>query len=187
MQFKHKYSNLTWFDKELLKPIRHFDMINLINYVNAANAMADLQLKHRVRAIHEGAFADAIASIDPSRVVGRHPPLVDVGEKLLPRPFRTTLAQLRSGFSSAMGDYLFRIGRLPSPLCPSAALSTTRCRTFSTAPHVPPTYAQLTSGSDPGRWHASSLPCPTSPTSRPCPALPEPPPNAPSPPWQGPA
>ena len=149
--------------------------------------MADLQLKHRVRAIHEGAFADAIASIDPSRVLGRQPSPVDVGEKLLPRPFRTTLAQLRSGFSSAWATTSSELVGFSLRYAPSAALPTTRCRTFSTAPHVPPTYAQLTSGSDPGRWHASSLPCPTSPTSRPCPALPEPPPNAPSPPWQGPA
>ena len=112
-------------------------MINLINYVNAANALTDLQLKHRVRAMHERAVADTIALIDPIRVLGRRPPLVDVGEKLLPRLFRTTLAQLRSGFSWPMGDYLFRIGRLPSPLCPSVALPTTRCPTSSTAPPPP--------------------------------------------------
>ena len=75
--------------------------------------------------------------------------------RVSPRPWATTSSEL-VGF--------------PPRYAPSAALPTTRCRTFSTAPPAPPTYAQLTSGSDPLRWHASSLPCPTSPTSRPCPA-----------------
>ena len=68
--------------------------------------------------IHRGAVADAIQSAAPNRVLGHRAPPVSAEEKSLPRHIRTTLAQLRTGFSSAMGDYLHRIGRAPSPLCP---------------------------------------------------------------------
>ena len=73
--------------------------------------------------IHRRSVAGAIAAQDPNRVLDRRPPPVAAEEKNLPRRFRTTLAQLRSGFSSAMGDYLHRIGRAPSPLCPECGIS----------------------------------------------------------------
>ena len=150
--------------------------------------MADLQLKHRVRAIHEGAVADVIASIDPSWVLGQHLPPVDVREKLLPRPFRTTLAKLRSGFSSAMGDYLFGIGRLSSPLCPECGAAD------HTVPHIFDCASRPTDLCPADLWERpreaarfiSSLPTLAHlPALSPTPPLPEPLPDAPSPPWQG--
>ena len=81
-------------------------------------------------AIHERAVTDAVASAAPNRILGQPAPPVHAEEANLPRPFRSALAQLRSGFSSAMGDYLFRIGRLPSPICPE-------CNTAEhTVPHL---------------------------------------------------
>ena len=68
--------------------------------------------------IHRRAVADAIASYDPNRVLDQPPPPVSAEEKSLPRHTRTTLAQLRTGFSSALEEYLHRIGRAPSKLCP---------------------------------------------------------------------
>ena len=76
-----------------------------------------------LRAVHGEAVADAIASAAPNRVLARIPPSVDPSEKQLPRPYRTSLAQLRSGFSSAMGDYLHRVNRLPSALCPECGVA----------------------------------------------------------------
>ena len=67
---------------------------------------------------HRKAITDAIAPTAPNRVL-RQPPLpVSAEEKSLPRHFRATPAHFRSGFSSAMEDYLHRIGRLTSPLSP---------------------------------------------------------------------
>ena len=44
--------------------------------------------------------------------------LRSASERRLPRAHRTTLSQLRSGFSSALRDYRHRIGAEPSPECP---------------------------------------------------------------------
>ena len=67
---------------------------------------------------HRRAIADAIAPTAPNRLLGQPPPPVSAEERSLPRHFRTTLALLRCGLSSSMGDYPHRIGRLHSPLCP---------------------------------------------------------------------
>ena len=79
--------------------------------------------RQSLRDIHRGAVADAIASAAPNRLLGRPPPPVSAKEKTLPRHFQTTLAQLRTSFCSAMGDYLNRIGRAPSPLCPECGVA----------------------------------------------------------------
>ena len=78
----------------------------------------EISYRDSLRAIHSEAVADAISSAAPNRVLERAAPPVDASEAQLPRHYRTTLAQLRSGFSSAMGDYLFRVNRLTSPACP---------------------------------------------------------------------
>ena len=67
---------------------------------------------------HRRAIADAIPPTAPNRLLGQPPPPVSAEENSLPRHFRTTLALLRCGLSSSMGDYPHRIGRLHSPLCP---------------------------------------------------------------------
>ena len=81
----------------------------------------DTSYRDSLRAIHSGAVADAISSAAPNRVLDRAPPPVDPSEARLPRHYRTSLAQLRSGFSSAMGDYLFKVHRRTSPVCPECS------------------------------------------------------------------
>ena len=81
-------------------------------------ATPDNSYRSALRSIHNGAVADAISSAAPNRVLDRAPPPVDGEEIHLPRHYRTSLAQLRSGFSSSLGDYLARVGRVQSPLCP---------------------------------------------------------------------
>ena len=71
-----------------------------------------------IKSLHTEAVASAIASRDDSRVLGSRPPEVSLEERLLPRPYRTTMSQLRSGFCSSLNSYLERIGRAPDPLCP---------------------------------------------------------------------
>ena len=55
----------------------------------------------------------------PKKKVLLGPPLeVDPSERLLPRPYRSTVSQLRSGYCSRLQSYLHRVGRAPSPACP---------------------------------------------------------------------
>ena len=58
-----------------------------------------------------------------NRVLSVRPPLVDPSEKSLPRETRTTLAQLRSGFSNIIQNYRARI--IPSEVdaCPDCHLA----------------------------------------------------------------
>ena len=51
-------------------------------------------------------------------------------EMSLPRPYRTKLAQLRSGFCSSLNDYRERVGWARSNLCPQCNL------TPHTVPHI---------------------------------------------------
>ena len=155
--------------------------------------------------IHRRAVADAIAAARPNRVLGQPPPPVSAEEKDLPRHFRTTLAQLRSGFSSAMGDYLHRIGRLPSPLCPEcgttdhtvqhlfrcSAHPTNLCpadlweRPREVAHFISslPSFVHLPALPPPPPEPPPDPPPPPEPPPDP-PPPPEPPPDPPSPPWQ---
>ena len=54
----------------------------------------------------------------PNKVLLGPPLEVDPSERLLPRPYRSTLSQLRSGYCSRLQSYLHRVGRAPSPACP---------------------------------------------------------------------
>lgn len=74
-----------------------------------------------IRSLHTEAVSRAIAEAGPNRVLGTPPPLIDPSEIYLPRPCRTTLAQLRSGFCSALLSYKHRIGIVADPLCPECS------------------------------------------------------------------
>ena len=55
---------------------------------------------------------------EPNPLLQRRPPPVHKSEALLPRSYRSTLSQLRSGHSQLLNDYRHRIGAAPSPTCP---------------------------------------------------------------------
>ena len=50
-----------------------------------------------LRSLHTQAVTEAISSYTPNRVLGTPPPDIAPVESFLPRPVRTTLAQLRLG------------------------------------------------------------------------------------------
>ena len=77
--------------------------------------------RESLRQVHSDAVAATIAALSPNRLLGVSPPAVSASEQRLPRAHRTTLSQLRSGFSSAMRDYRHRIGAEPTPECPECA------------------------------------------------------------------
>ena len=45
-------------------------------------------------------------------------PLINKSEQELPRHYRSTLSQLRSGHCASLSSYLHRVGRSASPTCP---------------------------------------------------------------------
>ena len=71
-----------------------------------------------MREIHSEEVSAYLNSRPPNRVLDIPPPDISPEEQSLPRPFRTTLSQLRSGFSSKLQSYRHRIGQSDSPLCP---------------------------------------------------------------------
>ena len=71
-----------------------------------------------IKSLHTEAVATAIASQTPNRVLLSPPTTVAIEERSLPRPYRSTLSQLRSGFCRSLNYYNERIGRTQDPLCP---------------------------------------------------------------------
>ena len=77
--------------------------------------------KSTIKSLHTSAVAATIAARPPNRVLSTDPPPIAEEEKTLPRPHRSVLSQLRSGFCPALNSYLERIGRAQDNLCPSCA------------------------------------------------------------------
>ena len=71
--------------------------------------------------IHTETVAAAKSSYPPSKVLHSAPPEISIEEKELPRPTRTTLAQLRSGYSPFLNSYLHRINRSDTDQCPNCS------------------------------------------------------------------
>ena len=63
---------------------------------------------------------NSIANLEHNKVLGAHPPAISDSEKALPRITRTTLSQLRSGYSTHLKSYMSRISKeVPVPdVCP---------------------------------------------------------------------
>ena len=74
--------------------------------------------KDTLKSLHTSAVSSYLSSRAPNRVLAAPDPLVSEEERELPRVYRTTLAQLRSGFSPALNSYRERVGRSPDDLCP---------------------------------------------------------------------
>ena len=68
--------------------------------------------------IHTAVVANHLANRAPNRVLQRQAPAIFPTETSLPRHFRTTLSQLRSGQCSRLNSYRRAIGIEESDLCP---------------------------------------------------------------------
>ena len=92
-----------------------------IQHLLQPNGLADPSVhRQSLSAIHteEVAAYRNSSSRSANRVLGVLPPDISPDEQSLPRPIRTTLSQLRSGFSSKLQSYRHRIGLSDSSLCP---------------------------------------------------------------------
>ena len=82
-----------------------------------------------IKSLHTEAVAAALAAADPNPLLQARPPIAEE-EISLPRHYRTTLAQLRSGCCSSLAAYRVRIGRTEDPLCTSCGVEP------QTVPHL---------------------------------------------------
>jgi len=75
-----------------------------------------------LRSLHTQAVTEAISNYTPNRVLGTPPPDISLLESFLPRPVRTTLAQLRSGHCRLLKSYMSRITGV-SDVCPECGVA----------------------------------------------------------------
>ena len=76
------------------------------------------QYKRIIKAIHTTTVESYMRAAPPNKVLNVAPPEIDDAEGGLPRNFRTTLSQLRSGYCSRLQDYRHRVGLADSDMCP---------------------------------------------------------------------
>ena len=82
------------------------------------------QHKIGLRAIHTEAVAASIATAPPNKVLQLPAPEISQSESNLPRSARSTLSQLRSGYSSSLMQYLNRIKpNIYDPHCPRCGIA----------------------------------------------------------------
>ena len=71
-----------------------------------------------IRSIHSSSVQHYISVSPPNKVLSTRPPEISPSETRLPRPYRSALAQLRSGHCSKLNTYKFKIGLSDTDLCP---------------------------------------------------------------------
>ena len=68
--------------------------------------------------LHTMFVSEYLRNQEPNKVLNQRPPQINSAERNLPRHARSTLAQLRSGYSKSLNSYLSRINpRIPNR-CP---------------------------------------------------------------------
>ena len=90
-----------------------------INQMSQPDLPQDIY-KQRLKAIHTNSVHSNILRLEHNKVLGAPPPNISDSEKALPRITRTTLSQLRSGYSTYLKSYMSRISKeVPVPdICP---------------------------------------------------------------------
>ena len=91
---------------------------------------------------------------------------------MLPRPYRSTLSQLRSGYCSRLQSYLHRVGRAPSPACPDCGSAPHTTEHLFSCPESPTDLAPRICGRLPCRQPSSFPQSPLSSDLPPFPVIP---------------
>ncbi len=79
--------------------------------------------KKGLKRLHTKVVKTCISKYSNNRVLGTRPPEVHKSELNLKRKARTSLAQLRSGFSRKLNSYLYRIQESAHDHCPNCNIS----------------------------------------------------------------
>ena len=70
--------------------------------------------------IHADFVRRSISARQPNPNLCDRAPPIHRSEARLPRAYRSAMAQLRSGYSSSLNNYLVRVGRADASICPTA-------------------------------------------------------------------
>ena len=89
--------------------------------------------KSRLKQIHTESVRDSIAKMANNKVLQAKPPAISKDENSLPRTTRSTLAQLRSGYSSYLNTFLARINKDPNKFVPDTC---PKCPELHTTEHL---------------------------------------------------
>jgi hypothetical protein len=71
--------------------------------------MSEVSYKRSIQSIHTEAVSSARSRQGQNPLIKRRPPAVSESEDSLPRPFQTTLSQLRSTYCSRLKSYQLKI------------------------------------------------------------------------------
>ena len=87
--------------------------------------------KRRLKHIHTTSVRDMLNNMANSKVLNAPPPPINATERVLPRTTRSTLAQLRSGYSSFLNSYRARIDNSIDDTCPNCPATHTTNHLFN--------------------------------------------------------
>ena len=93
-----------------------------INRISSPN-LAPTTYKRLLKTIHTRSVRDSINNLGNNRVLNSRPPKISKTEKELPRITRSTLSQLRSGFSKHLNSYKARLDPSLSDKCDKCNVS----------------------------------------------------------------
>ena len=84
-----------------------------------AKNLTDENYKTKLKTIHTRSVKNMLNTYSNNKVLNTRPPEIDKSERKLPRTTRSTLAQLRSGYSTYLNSYKARIDPSLSDKCPN--------------------------------------------------------------------
>ena len=87
--------------------------------------------KKKLKYIHTKSVKDSLSAFSDNKVLNSRPPAIKEKEKSLPRTTRSTLSQLRSGYSQYLNSYKSRIDPNISDKCPNCNNSHTTAHLFN--------------------------------------------------------
>ena len=90
------------------------DVQHLINN----NLTPPSEYRKIIAELHSIAVSSHLSAAPPNKILLSAPPEIDETESRLPRHYRTTLSQLRSGYCSRLNCYRHRIGLSATEVCP---------------------------------------------------------------------
>ena len=100
--------------RNTLATLHYNDIAHLVSEGGNSTAAHKIGL----RAIHSEEVEKYIQSAPPNKVLNAPPPEIHTDEKTLPRKTRSTLSQLRSGYSTYLNSFMSIVDKNRTPNCP---------------------------------------------------------------------
>ena len=100
------------------KPTLQNKFFDKIRPLLSGNVLPAQNYSTALKAIHTSSVSESVQELAANRVLNASPPLIDKSEASLPRKYRTTLAQLRSGHCNGLTSFHKLIGKTLDDSCP---------------------------------------------------------------------